>query len=761
MTYTQFLPNRDRPLQQANWANELNELQQSALDAISRVMVAVAYVWTLAQLMATHPMLVTRPLVVPLAVAALGTLVMLVRPSLPLRRLLFVGGVLVVAALGIFIERFAAAPFVCLVAVTCAALIPGPTAAFAAAAASSAMLGTAIYLLPGQWPGQLLVGALALCWTNATVAWLTSRNLHSVLSFALRGYEESWRTTRTLQVERGKLSRTLKDLSDANLLLKRTTYDLAEAREEAERARQMKAQFAANISHELRTPLHLIVGFSQMMHMSPDNYPGVVWTPELRGDVQEIYESATHLLHLIDDVLDLSQIEAARLPISKERIALAPLIRDAVDTAASLLRNRDLYLHVDLPEELPPVYADPTRVRQTLLNLLNNAARFTEQGGITVSARVLQDEIEVTVTDTGIGIPADELDRIFSEFHQVDGSLRRKYGGTGLGLALCKQFVALHGGRIWAESELGKGSSLHFTLPLPEKRIVPLQHSELPPGWRYPATRPGTGHRLVVLAQQPELSRVLSRYLPDAEILEAADEEEAVRCAHQAKADAIVLAADSLAASPEASGAGSLACNSLGNSLAKASADILLPIITCSWPLEQQLALAQGFTHCLMKPFTGQRLLETLAQAAPQAERLLVVDDDPGVGRLVERSLSSGRHKVQVITAYDGEEAVQALDQKPDIVLLDLVLPRLDGLGVLAELRSRPWGQQVPVVAITAYGFQQDVAKLGQGFISVQRGKYFSASEITRWLGTVLTAFPARHLEPGTPGPEPALAGPD
>ncbi|NPV09636.1 MAG: hybrid sensor histidine kinase/response regulator [Anaerolineae bacterium] len=745
MVYKEFEPNRVYPLQRANWAGELAELQQSALDTIGWVTVSAGYIWSLVELMAAHPRVVLQPLILPLGTALLGTLVLVLRRPLGVRRLLFVGGGVALGAVALLVSRFPAAPFVALVAISGATLIPGQAATFVTAAVSSALLVGVAWLEPGRWSVPVLGGALALYWANATASWLTSRNLRSVLRWALQGYEESWRTTRELQVQRGKLNRTLKDLADANLLLKRTTYDLAEAREEAERARQMKAQFAANISHELRTPLHLIVGFSQMMHMSPDNYAGVTWSPELRGDVAEIYESATHLLHLIDDVLDLSQIEAARLPVSKERIVLAPLIRETVETARSLLRDGEVTLHLDLPDGLPAVYADPTRMRQILLNLLNNAARFTERGSITVEARLRENDIEVAVADTGIGMPEDQLQEIFEEFHQVDGTLRRKYGGTGLGLALCRQFVHLHGGQIWAESRVGEGSTFHFTIPLPDRATPQAQASLLPRNWRYPASKPRAAHRLVILARPPEFPRLLARYLPDTEVVEARDDELAA-VARRVKADAIVLPSG--------------VDNDLEEELAGEVRDLSLPVITCSWPLEQSLAAAQGFAGCLMKPFGTRQLLDSLDQVAPTARRLLVVDDDPGVGRLAQRALQAPKPDLEIDLAFDGTEAIRLLDREPDVVLLDLILPGVDGLGVLRELRQRPGGLEVPVIAITARSFAQDMASLGSGQVRVRRGTHFTANEITRWLAAVCQAFPARHLEPGGPGPEPAPVRP-
>ena len=735
MVYEEFAPDRQAPLYQANWAGELGQLRQSTLNTLSLVLALSAYAWVLIQGFIMHPQFFWAPMVLPLGVGLLGTLTCLLRRPLVLRCALFVGGSLAVGAAALFWQRSLVAPFVAITAVSAASLVASPAAAFVAAALASGIAVGGALALPGHWPTGVLATAVALYWTIAFLAWLTSRNLYTVLIWALHGYESSWKAMRELQVQRGKLNRTMKALADANALLKRTTYDLAAAREEAERARQLKSQFAANISHELRTPLHLIVGFSQMMYASPESYKGVRWTPELRADIQEIQESAQHLLQLIDDVLDLSSIDAARLPISKERTSLAALLQDAVDTARSLLRGRDLYLRLELPANLPDVYADPTRIRQVLLNLLNNALRFTEQGGITVRALVKADEVEVVVEDTGIGMAAEQLQEVFTEFHQVDASIRRKYGGTGLGLAICKHFVSLHNGRIWAESQIGEGSAFHFTLPLPSSQVVPSQRSQLPTGWRYPAEKPKTPRRLVTLAEPAEFARLLRRYLPDAEVLEGDGAEEAARLARRVQADAVVISADSSSVAIE-------------DTLVRASSDLLLPVIACSLPLERHLALAEGFTHCLMKPFLAEQLLLTIQQAAPQARKVLVVDDDPGVVRLIEHALRTTEPTPEVLAAYDGLEAISLLDEQPDIVLLDLILPRANGLEVLRELKSRPWGKAVPAVAITAYGFEQDVASLGQGFISIRRGKHFTASELTRWLDTTLQVLPARHLVP-------------
>ena len=209
------------------------------------------------------------------------------------------------------------------------------------------------------------------------------------------------------------------------------------------------------------------------------------------------------------------------------------------------------------------------------------------------------------------------------------------------------------------------------------------------------------------------------------------------------QADAVVVAAGSLS-------------QAALEDLARECRPQSVPVIVFSLPLEEHLALAEGFSHCLTKPFSPEGLRRTLAEAAPRAERVMVVDDDPGVVRLVERYLSASEPRPEVLAAYDGEEALSLLVRRPDAVLLDLLLPKLNGMQVLHRLRSTPGGDTLPVIAITAYGFAQDVAAMGQGEMVVRRGEHFSAQEMMRWLETVLKALPARHLTPGGPEPAPA-----
>ncbi|HEU5089543.1 MAG TPA: ATP-binding protein, partial [Roseiflexaceae bacterium] len=277
------------------------------------------------------------------------------------------------------------------------------------------------------------------------------------------------------------LSAAQQRLERWNQTLERTvqerTHELAvvaaeaeQARAAAEQANQLKSQFLANMSHELRTPLNSIINFTRILSTG------------LRGPVNEqqldylqrVRMSGEHLLGLINDILDLSKIEAGRMDLMREPVAIAEIIEGVIATAAGLTKGKPIQIEKDVALHLPILEADRVRVRQILLNLISNAAKFTEQGTITVRAQPLHGSVLVQVQDTGIGIAPEHLDMVFEEFRQIEGDISRRYEGTGLGLAICRKLVELHGGKLWVESTLGKGSTFSFALPVETTQPEPL-----------------------------------------------------------------------------------------------------------------------------------------------------------------------------------------------------------------------------------------------------------------------------------------------
>jgi signal transduction histidine kinase len=228
------------------------------------------------------------------------------------------------------------------------------------------------------------------------------------------------------------------------------------------RASQAKSEFLANMSHELRTPMNAILGFTEMIL---DEIYGEV-PPDVRGPIQDVRTCGQQLLRLINDVLDLSKIEAGRMELSLTDYSVPEVVETARTSLRSLAAEKGLEFTADVEPDMPLAYGDGKRITQCLTNLVGNALKFTKQGRVAIHARREGDEVIYSVADTGIGIPADHLDQIFGEFRQVDASISREFGGTGLGLSITKTFVELHGGRIWVESEPGRGSTFYFARPL-------------------------------------------------------------------------------------------------------------------------------------------------------------------------------------------------------------------------------------------------------------------------------------------------------
>ena len=241
-----------------------------------------------------------------------------------------------------------------------------------------------------------------------------------------------------------------------------TMSQLRELNSKIESASTAKSQFLANMSHEFRTPLNAIIGFTEVLQ---DQIPGPLNADQLEY-LGDIHDGGQLLLRLINDVLDLSKVEAGRLELFYETFPIAQMVRETVTTLRGLVEKKGLNIQLNLPPDLGLITADQIRFKQVLYNLLSNAVKFTDKGGITVSAMIEKQQLHLTVADTGIGIRTEDMDRIFIEFSQVDASHSRRHEGTGLGLALSKRLVEAHGGRIWVESTIGVGSTLHVVLPL-------------------------------------------------------------------------------------------------------------------------------------------------------------------------------------------------------------------------------------------------------------------------------------------------------
>ncbi len=306
---------------------------------------------------------------------------------------------------------------------------------------------------------------IALLLSAATLSWAAAYVVRGTISWAIDTAQKSERREQLLRETQANLERALLERDLLNEQLYRTTLELEEARAAAEAAYRSKANFMATMSHELRTPLNIIIGFSTAMLEHPEMYGDVRIDEQVLQDIAEIRRSGQHLLGLINDILDLAKVEAGKLELNKTNLTLIPLLDETMRTAQALIGDRPIQLRREYRDPLPTVLADEVRVRQVLLNLVSNACKFTHSGEIAIGARADTDQVVLWVRDTGIGIAPNDQERIFQQFEQIENADTRQHAGTGLGLSICRWLVELHGGRMWLESELGKGSIFFFSLP--------------------------------------------------------------------------------------------------------------------------------------------------------------------------------------------------------------------------------------------------------------------------------------------------------
>jgi signal transduction histidine kinase len=322
--------------------------------------------------------------------------------------------------------------------------------------------------------------AIVLIFISALLSIQATGELYSVTEWALLNYRKQTQTNIALFENREKLQRSLKRSEVLAEELKESNQELEEARAAAEAAKNFRGQFLANMSHELRTPLNAIIGFSETMLKFPIMYDNEELPEAYKADLNQIFNSGRQLLHLINDILDLARVDAGKLEIYMQRVQLKPVIDAVMGTARGLLGDKQVELKANLPDPLPEVWADESRVRQVLLNLYSNAVKFTNEGNITLTVKEVPEGVLFSVSDTGVGIPADQFDVIFEEFRQVRGQTRPKQAGSGLGLPISRRLLELMNGRIWMESEVGKGSTFHFILqPYQKSKFETMETSNL------------------------------------------------------------------------------------------------------------------------------------------------------------------------------------------------------------------------------------------------------------------------------------------
>jgi signal transduction histidine kinase/DNA-binding response OmpR family regulator len=486
--------------------------------------------------------------------------------------------------------------------------------------------------------------------------------------------------------------------------------EAVEARDAAESANRTKSTFLANMSHELRTPMNAIIGYSEMLIEEAEDLD----LKELTPDLNKIRAAGKHLLSLINDVLDLSKIEAGKMSLFVEEFSVADMVQDVVATIQPLMEKNANTLEVEYPVDCGTMRGDLTKIRQTLFNLLSNASKFTERGQVHLVIERLQkpagERIIFSVTDTGIGMSKEQLSRLFQAFTQADASTTRKYGGTGLGLVISRKFCQMMGGDIAVTSEPGKGTK--FVVDLPTVVVEPNTEPTAP----RPAS-PSVAQKLIlVIDDDQDSAEILKRNLIKSgyEVIVANSGAEGLALARQRKPSAITL--DVMM--PGMDGWSVL------TALKSDPAVSAIPVIMVTMLQDRQFGFALGAAEFLTKPVNHDKLREVLAKYCGRpAAYALVVEDDPGNRQLICRMLE--KENVRYVEAANGSEALErAAEETPGIVLLDLMMPVMDGFEFLSLLRLQPTLAHVPVVVITAKDLTAEDRERLNGSVSqiIQKG---------------------------------------
>ena len=538
-----------------------------------------------------------------------------------------------------------------------------------------------------------------------------------------------WVQINELKTSDGGIVATYADVTE----LKMREVELAEAHDKAMDASRAKSDFLANMSHELRTPLNATIGYSELMLEEAEDMGHDMYIPDLK----KIQSAGKHLLSLINDVLDLSKIEAGKIELYFEDFEVRQLVDEIASTIAPLTEKNKNTMVVRCGESVGVMHSDMTRIRQILFNLLSNASKFTEAGEITLeasrSAANGRDDIVFRVVDAGIGMSPEQVEKVFDAFTQADSSTTRNYGGTGLGLAITKTFCEMLHGEITCTSEPGKGST--FTVRLPADAAATVPQAPADSGEVSTEVIGAAGAPTVlVIDDDPDVRDLLSRHLDKSgyRVATAAGGDDGLKRARELRPDAITL--DVLM--PGTDGWAVL-------SALKDDAELsTIPVIMVSMLDDRSLGYSLGAADYLNKPVEQGRLLSVLRKHCPVrgSGHVLLVEDDPATREMIRRMLDKeGWRSAEAENGLVGLERLA--EEIPAAILLDLMMPEMDGFEFLAQLRKNKAWRSIPVIVVTAKTLTAADHKRLKGSVEMLVAK--GADEIETILARLKKMLPA------------------
>ncbi len=513
-----------------------------------------------------------------------------------------------------------------------------------------------------------------------------------------------------------QLQRTIEELELANEKTKLKAKELSIARDQAQEADRLKSEFLASMSHELRTPLNSIIGFTGIILQG---LTGDL-NDEQKKQLRMVYESARHLLELINDVLDLSKIEAGRIEIIPVEFDINGLVGIVEKMVSPMIKEKELTLEIEIAEDVPEtIYSDKNRIKQIIINLLSNAIKFSESGAIRLTVRssgldpksrpeeFRKERLSGTrsptsciifaVSDAGIGIQSEHIEDIFDEFKQIEGPLKEKPCGTGLGLAISRKIVEMMGGRIWVESEYHKGSFFQFTIPFKIKGDERSKKTMV-----LPKTLDPDKKLVLTIDDEVEAQKILETYLKNEgyEVIQAYNAEDALEMAQKFHPFAITL--DIMM--PGKDGWDIL------HELKENSRTRDIPVICISVLDNREMGLSLGAIEYLVKPIEKYELIEELKRLEKKFSiyDILIVDDEPRDAELLAQYLrEEGNYTIR--KAYGGEDGIyMAMESQPDLIILDLMMPGTDGFEVIRHLKKFPKTKDIPIIIASSKRLNQE-----------------------------------------------------